>query len=342
MMRGIRAGLLIIALAFAPLAVQPSQAGIIREAVSFTVTNPLNPGHAYTIRGELVRPRAGCSNSVLLAMHGLSYASWAWDFPLDPDRYSVAQALAERGYALLAVDRLGYATSEGQGMPDHPNGYTLTAPGYGEMAAQMGEQLRAGTYHARNPVAFSHVGLIGHSAGSEVIEYAAALHPGLFDVLIPTAYTHEPFVNNSWLVREWVQDNLRAAQSDYEYFETNPTIRAHDMYNLPNADPRVVAWDNAHANLTPSAEIFSMGPQLTRFLLPTIQIPVLVVLGDKDTLFPGAEGPNEMLWFAGTSDKTLIRLPNDGHAFMLQKDAPAANAKIAGWLDKHNAQFPHC
>ena len=168
------------------------------------------------------------------------------------------------------------------------------------------------------------------------------MHPGLIDVLIPTAYTHEPFVNNNWLVREWTQDNIRAAQSDYEYFETNRAIRAHDMYNLANADPRVVAWDNRHANLTPSAEIFSMGPQFSRFLLATITIPVLVVLSDKDELFPGAQGPNEMLWFAGTSDKTLIRLPNDGHAFMLQKDAPVAFAKIAGWLDAHHVQLPRC
>ena len=85
-----------------------------------------------------------------------------------------------------------------------------------------------------------------------------------------------------------------------------------------------------------------MGPQPSRFLLASITIPVLVVLGDHDELFPGAQGPNEMMWFAGTSDKTLIRLPNDGHAFMLQKDAPAAFAKIAGWLAAHRAQLPRC
>ena len=335
---------LVLTLGLAALTLQPASAssGIVREPVSFTVTNLLNPGHSYTIHGELVRPRAGCSRSVLLAMHGLSYASWAWDFPLQPSRYSVAQALAERGYALLAVDRLGYASSEGAGMADHPNGYTLTAEAYGDMAAQMAKQLRAGTYTGAHPVSFQHVGLIGHSAGSEDIELAAALNPGLFDVLIPTAYTHEPFVDNNWLLREWSQDNIRAATSDYEYFETNRQIRAMDMYNLANADPRVVAWDNAHANLTPSAEIFSMGPQFSRFVLPAIQIPVLVVLGDKDALFPGTQGPNEMLWFAGTSDKTLIRLPNDGHAFMLQKDGPVANAAIANWLSKHSAALPTC
>src|SRR5437879_3600061 len=178
-MTRIRIAVVVVTMALAPLAVRPSRAasGIIRERVSFTVTNPLNPGHAYTIRGELVRPRAGCARSVLLAMHGLSYGAWAWDFPLQPDRYSVAQALAKRGYALLAVDRLGYGTSEGKGSADHPNGYTLTTFGYGDMTAQMVRQLRAGTYHAKAPVSFQHVGLIGHSGGSEVVELAAALNP---------------------------------------------------------------------------------------------------------------------------------------------------------------------
>src|SRR5438094_1317615 len=252
-MARIRTAVVLVTMALAPLAVQPARAvsGIVREPVSFTVTNPLNPGHAYTIRGELVRPRAGCSRGVLLAMHGLSYGAWAWDFPLQPGSYSVAQALAKRGYALLAIDRLGYGASEGKGSSDRPNGYTLTTLSYGDMAAQMVKQLRAGTYRAKAPVAFQHVGLIGHSGGSEAVELAAAMNPGLVDVLIPTAYTHEPFVNNDWLIREWSQDNTRAAQSDYEYFETNPAIRAADMYNLANADRRVVAWDTAHANLTP-------------------------------------------------------------------------------------------
>jgi pimeloyl-ACP methyl ester carboxylesterase len=340
----LRIALLVLALGLVPLIAQPSGAtsGIVRESVSFTVTNPLDPGHTYRIYGSMIRPRAGCSRSVLLAMHGLSYGAWAWDFPIEREKYSVAQALAERGFAMVTVDRLGYGRSAGIGRPDNPNGYTLTAEGYGDMAAQMVRQLRTGLYTAPLPMAFQHVGMIGHSAGSEDVEIAAALSPGLVDVLIPTAYTHEPFVNNDWLVREWTQDNIRAAQSDYEYFETNPTIRAAEMHWLPNMDPRITAWDNAHANLTPSAEIFSMGPQLSRFLLPTIKIPVLVVLGDHDELFPGAQGENEMSWFAGTSDKTLLIAPKDGHAFMLQKNGRATDEKIADWLDAHHTQFPAC
>ncbi|TMK16261.1 MAG: hypothetical protein E6G68_10075, partial [Actinobacteria bacterium] len=129
------------------------------------------------------------------------------------------------------------------------------------MAYQMVKQLRNGTYGAAAPVAFQHVGLIGHSAGSEIVELAASMHPGAVDLLIATAYTHEPFVNNFWLAREWVQDNKRALLDDYEYFETNPSIRAKDMYNLANADPDVVSLDKQLANLTPSGEVFSIGSQ---------------------------------------------------------------------------------
>jgi pimeloyl-ACP methyl ester carboxylesterase len=210
------------------------------------------------------------------------------------------------------------------------------------MAAQMVRALRTGLYSARLPVRFDHVGLIGHSAGSEVVELAAEFDPGLVDVLIPTAYTHEPFVNNDWLLREWSQDNMRAAQSDYEYFETNPTIRASDMHWLSNMDPKITALDNKLANLTPSGEIFSNGPQLSRLLLARLTMPVLLVLADHDELFPGAQGENEMTLFAGASDKTLLIAPNDGHAFMLQKNAPATNDKIADWLDAHNEVFPRC
>jgi pimeloyl-ACP methyl ester carboxylesterase len=317
-----------------PLIPAQAPAAPVKEAVSFTVTNPLRPLKTWTVKGWMIRPAAGCTRSVLLAMHGLSYGEWAWDFP----GYSVARALAARGYAMVAVDELGYGSSAG----GKPNGYTLTVDSYADMAAQMAKQLRRGTYHAASPVRFAHVGLIGHSAGSEIIEMAASLHPGIADVLIPTAYTHEPFVNNYWLRREWTQDNIRAAMDDYEYFETNPQIRARDMYNRANADPAVIALDNSKANLTPSGEILSIGTQRSRLLLGTIRIPVLLVLGEKDTLFPGHYADQELLLFTLASDKSSFVAPNDGHTFMTHYNAAVTNSAIADWLDARNAKFPKC
>jgi pimeloyl-ACP methyl ester carboxylesterase len=312
---------------------------IVREAVSFNVTNPLDPGTTYTVRGRLIRPAAGCNGSVLLALHGLSYGQWAWDYPIRPKQYSVARALAKRGYALLAIDRLGYGASHGEGSARRPNGYLLTVHSYAAMTAQIIEQLRAGSYTAKRPAAFDHVGLMGHSAGSEVAELTAALYPGLAEVLIPTAYTHEPWVNNQWLVESWGPDNVAALQNDYVYFENNPRRRAAEMYHLPLADPHVVAWDNDHAHLTPSGEVLSIGAQTSRFLLPLIDVPVLLVLAENDTLFPASFGPQELLWFQGTGDLELITVPGAGHSFMLHRGAGATNAKIADWLD---ARFPAC
>jgi pimeloyl-ACP methyl ester carboxylesterase len=335
-----RAALLALGFAAASLAVPSgsSATAVTKVAVSFTVTNPGDPlGPAsWTVRGFLMRPE-GCTSSVLLALHGLSYGQWAWDFPLQPETYSVARALAARGYAMIAIDELGYGESHGASQPGHPNGYTLSVEAYADMTAQIIKQIRAGTYEG--PV-FSKVGLIGHSAGTEIAELTTGLYPDLVEALIATAYTHEPFVNNDWLVREWFLDNQRALMDDYEEFEQG--VRAQDMYNLPNADPDVVALDNSMAQLTPSGEVLSIGLQPSRFLLPTITKPVLVLLAEKDELFPGAlHGENEMLWFT-LAEKTLEIIPNAGHTFMLHKNAAVGNDMIADWLDARQSAIPAC
>jgi pimeloyl-ACP methyl ester carboxylesterase len=314
------------------LAVRPAPATVTvtREAVSFQVTNPLDQLTTYTVEGTLIRP-LGCTASVLLGVHGLSYGRWAWDFPLEPETYSVAQALAERGYAMLAIDKLGYGDSAGEGAPDHPNGYTLTVEGYAEMTGEIARQLHGGTYEAPSPVAFSHVGLIGHSAGTEIVELTAGMYPGLADVLIATGYTHVPFMNAFWLLREWFpNDNVHALQDDYVYFENDPATRAADFYT-ELSDPDVIALDTEMANPTPSGEIFSIGMQPSRYVIPLVRVPVLVVLAEKDVLFPASNGP-----------KTLHVVPGAGHTFMLHTNAPATNDAVADWLDARTDHHPRC
>jgi dienelactone hydrolase len=68
------------------------------------VGNPDEQGTKRTIVGYRYHPACKPSTLVLL-QHGLSYHKEAWDFP----GYSVAQPLANAGYAVVAIDRLGYA-----------------------------------------------------------------------------------------------------------------------------------------------------------------------------------------------------------------------------------------
>lgn len=343
MRRSIRLGIVITCLIGGSLAAVPSSAAVVSESIQFEVSNPMDPGRTYTIKGSLIRP-AGCASSVMLAVHGLSYGAWAWDFPLQPETYSTARTLAARGYAVVSIDKLGYGSSHGEDSADRPNGYTLTVESYADITRQIAEQLRFGTYSGASNAPFAHVGLIGHSAGAEIVELAAGLYPGIADVLIPTGYQHAiDGVSSEWLLREWIPgDVVRSAQSDYEYFETDPETRKADMYNLAVADPAIVAKDTELANLTPSGEILSISQQPSRWVLGSINVPVLLVLAEKDTLFPSSNAANELALFSGSADRSLYVVPDAGHVLLLHPNAPITHDALADWLDIRQGQMPRC
>jgi pimeloyl-ACP methyl ester carboxylesterase len=183
--------------------------------------------------------------------------------------------------------------------------------------------------------------VIGHSAGSEVAELAVALNPKVFNAIIATSYTHEPSVQ---LVSEFYTGDIpRALTSGFEYFEGTPAKRDAAFYT-GSFDPAVPPIDNSMANLTPSGEILSIGtpPQPSRLLTALIKVPVLLVLGDKDSLFPPANNPVpginnvqlELAQFTGTHDKSALIAQDAGHLFFLEKSAPQTLAAELAWLEK--------
>lgn len=303
------------------------------DEITFDVSNPLTPGTSNTVRGHIYRPMgsATCSSSVMLLVHGLSYGEWGWDFPVRPETYSVARALAERSYPVVAIDLLGYGAS------DRPNGYTLTVQSYAAMTDQIVATLR-------EEHGFEHVGLMGHSAGTEISELAAGIF-GSADVLVATAYHHFP---SERIVREFFTgDMTRAAQDDYEYFGGTPENRLEYMFFAENAEADVMQTDTAMANLTPSGEIFSIGAQPSRFTVELIDVPVLLVLAEHDALFPPVNMDQdvaslELGLFASSPDVSLMIVPDAGHSFHLHRNAPATNAAIADWLDARGDVFPSC
>lgn len=306
--------LTVFVLALGVLSPAGAQTAVEQRGVSYTVHNVADPGLELTVRGTMYRPE-GCLSSVMLLVHGLSYGQWGWDFPIEPEKYSVAQALAGAGYAAVTIDLPGYGASD-----DPPSGYTLTVEGYAMMVGEIVAQLRA--------QGFQHVGLMGHSAGAEISELAAALYD--VDVLIAAGYTHFP---SQRIVTDFITgDMVRAAQDDYEYFGGTPDVRLEYMYNRDFADPVIQAKDNELANLTPSGEVYSIGPQPSRYLVPLITEPTLLLLAEKDLLFPVENGEQDLLLFALASDKSLHVVPEAGHSFMLHPNAPATNAAVAAWL----------
>ena len=146
--------------------------GLLKQRVEFSVTNPAENGATHQLVGY--RYDTFCASpTVILLMHGLSYTKEAWDFP----GYSVAQKLAAAGYAVFAIDRLGYGESK------LPNGYDVTFEAYGDMAHQIVDQIRS--------QGFQHVVLGGHSAGAGETEYEAGMYGGVDSIMV-LAWHHRP------------------------------------------------------------------------------------------------------------------------------------------------------
>jgi len=313
--------------------VSSEAADVVVEPISFQVSNPLDPGATYEVAGNLYRPSVApdCEASVMLLVHGLSYGAWGWDFPVEPETYSVARALAARGFPAVSIDLPGYGAST------KPNGYVLTVQSYAAMTDQMIASLRADHGFAR-------VGLIGHSAGTEISELTAGIF-GSADAVMATAYHHFP---SERIVREFITgDMTRAAMDDYEYFGGTVENRTEYMYWTDNADPAVIAADTELANMTPSGEILSIGSQPSRFTIEAIDVPVLLVLAEHDVLFPPVnEGQDvaaaELALFAASPDASLHIVGDAGHSFHLHRNAPASIDAIGDWLDARAGVIPSC
>jgi pimeloyl-ACP methyl ester carboxylesterase len=273
----------------------------------------------HTLHGFEVTPPCG-ADTVILLLHGLSYTSEAWDFP----GYSYARILAERGYAVVAIDRLGYGDSR------LANGREVSTVGHADMAAQVAEHLSR---------RFEHVVLAGHSAGAEAAVSAVGFFGAPVDALIPMAYHTFPGV--AFAVNDWVAgDQRRALFDDYEYFMGTPERRAA-MFYTGGADPAVVAADNASAVLTPSGEIQTISFQPSRIGSLLVQVPVLAQLAESDRLFPSNFANQWAAQFVSAPSVTVDIVPGTGHTYMLHHAGPAAAHRIADWLGA-TAGLPGC
>jgi pimeloyl-ACP methyl ester carboxylesterase len=286
--------------------------------VVFEVRNSADGNAAYRVVGSLHRARCRAT-SVVLLQHGLSYTGDAWNV----DGYSVARALTEAGYDVVAIDKLGYRRSP------LDDGRNVNVLAYGDMAHQIVQTLR-GRYR--------HVAIGGHSAGGEESENAAALYGGV-DALLVLAYDHFP---SAQVVTDVVTgDDPRALTSGngYEYFLGTPQHRA-EMFFSGDAERRVVAADMRAAQPTPSGEMLSISPQPSGRFLSLITAPVFLQLATLDRLFPAADIDREALLFTSTNVTTDV-VPGDGHTFMLHRNGVGAARRMAKWLRSQPAT-PGC
>src|SRR6266566_1919710 len=110
------------------------------QSVCFTVTNP-DLGQSTLYGQRFTDGTVSPSTPAIVLVHGIASSTLNWDFS---PTWSVARALAARGYVVYSYDRLGYAKSS---YYDHPGGgYTLTTSAHRDELHDIVTEVKSGAY----------------------------------------------------------------------------------------------------------------------------------------------------------------------------------------------------
>jgi pimeloyl-ACP methyl ester carboxylesterase len=335
-----------IALAVALALVLPAGAradAVVDVPVSFPVANVnrtpdpcTSDGGSYTLRGHLTSPRALLvaprPPPVTLYLHGSILGEQSWRFGAVPG-YDMTRELARAGHASVTIDQLGYGAS------DAPDGFGICGGSMADMAHQVVEQLRAGTYGAegRGARSFGRVALFGFSFGGHVAEteaysfgdvdalaieswsdhvgaaFAAAVTPGTEEC----ATAHEKAPGGAPFYRyHFLQPDEGVMLADPDPLVAAALFRAHER------DPCGIHGSFSQIERNPD-------------FAPLVRVPVLLAYGTRDALFARADAEAQAADFTGSADLSLRFVEGAGHFIALEREAPAFRALVERWLAEH-------
>ncbi|GAB2775291.1 alpha/beta hydrolase [Amycolatopsis magusensis] len=296
------------------------------------------PSGPTTVHGRFCLPAGTTPDAVQLLVHGGTYNSAYWDLPHAPERYSYQRDMAAHGYATFAMDQLGAGSS---GKPLSPQ---LLLPAAAKAVHEVVGHLRAGSVGGH---AFDKVVLVGHSVGSGVVAAEAATYHDV-DAVILSGITHLPAIPVLALgVAFGLQPAFaepRFLGSDLLYFTTRPGSRSWLFYHQPNADPAVIAADEATKD---QVSVPGMGTvAVFGIVLPVtkaIDVPVFQAVGAKDVLFCGVLAlrdcstaeklhAQEAPYYGPAAKLSTYVLPEAGHSLALHRNASAYRDATRSWL----------
>jgi pimeloyl-ACP methyl ester carboxylesterase len=303
------------------------------DAMAITVTLAPTDPTPYAVAAWVCGVRGPHSSTVQLLLHGSTYSHLYWDFPEGGDRYSYVNAASRAGYVTVNIDRIGI------GLSSHPPAALVTVESNAYVAHQIITALRDGSLSSRGDRLFARrVVVVGHSLGSSIAAVEAATY-GDADAVILSGFLH----NEGPKLVAFGSD-VYPASMDPEtstapplYFTTLPGTRGEFFYNLPDADPRIIAEDEATKQTVTVGELstFEDGFGVT----PSIQVPVLVAVGDEDALFcdapsctAGGTLAREAPFYSPQAELETYALPGAGHSMNLHLDAPLWFAVANEWI----------
>lgn len=303
-------------------------------------------GQSGLIAGTLCAPEG--ATKIQLLVHGLSYGRYYWDLPYDRDRYSYPKAANERGYATLAIDRLGIGRSW------HPVSPLVNYDNNASAVHQVIQAVRRGELGRR----YEKVVLVGHSLGS-VIAYNEA---GTYQDVDAVVFTGAAHVADLLNVFRKIRLNAVPAILDPRFtgraydpgYETTRAGTRGEFYYPPNTDPKVVALDEKlketfnDVELATGASYLATSATKSSATSPSsrINVPTFTIDGDQDPFFckgavvadcssSTALADYERPYFGPHAVVEAKVITGAGHDLNLERSAPDSNKAILDFVDRH-------
>lgn len=301
----------------------------------------------YHIVGQLCRNpdvQRG-AQTVQLLVSGLTYDHNYWDLSYEPKTYSYVYAANSRGYSTFNIDRLGV------GQSDHPPADRLTLPAHAYTVAQIVAQLRLGSIGG---TAFRTVVGVGHSMGAGILQYEAGTTTDPRQV--PDYLVLSDFLNQADpAVVARIGAALYPAEQDPRfasaglpagYLTTRPGSRLDLFFQSGAVDPAVVTADESVKQTSSLAERTTMGAARDVAVTRAIRVPVLLTVGQRDSLdcnaalgmscaTPADVLARESTHYSGDTCLSTYVVPDAGHATNLHRRTHEAYAHINDWLDRY-------
>jgi len=324
-----------------PAAAQAASTGA--SCQSFTVPVALAVGQPlqYSIYSELCNPPGGASHTIQVLIPGGTYGHLYWDFPYEPETYSYVRAANAAGYSTLNIDRIG------TGLSSHPvSGVTMGTNAY--VIHEVVQDLLAGQIGTQP---FARVLLVGHSLGSVAVWIEAGTYHDVAGVIVSGLLHHLNMVSLAHVVATLYPADLdpRFANAHLgpDYLTTEPGTRGSDFYSLPGADPNVIALDEATKETATTGEAATFPQSLTDGISAQIEVPVLVAVGQQDSLLCGLGATDcssaasvlasEAPYYSPRAQLQVVVIPGSGHDLNLHQSAPLWFASALSWADQYIA-----
>ncbi|OLZ51648.1 hypothetical protein BS329_15390 [Amycolatopsis coloradensis] len=293
-----------------------------------------------SIHGVLCTPAGPAKDTVQVLLHGGTYNSSYWDFPVAEGRYSYARQANNSGYTTLAIDRLGSGTST------RPLSALVTIDSQADIVHQVVGRLKAGEVTGA-PV--TRVALVGHSMGTGVASVETTTY-GDVDAVVLTGGTAQ--LDTGALLTMLTSQVWPAALDpafgpliDPLYLTTKPGVRAAAFHAGGDVDPEVVRHDEATKDVASPVEL--TGTVLKGFSAATtrkITVPTMVQVGSNDQLFcapgnaadcatPQALASAQATAFGPAARLHTSVLPGAGHDLQLDRNGADAAREVTHWLD---------